>query len=98
MEKKKLALASDLHWLIGEGHVIEFNDGALDLPRMKPPAAPQAANPNGKRAAQVPSESSVEAAANDPVTNENVVVEETAGVDRGGEQFALRLDRVSPDR
>jgi hypothetical protein len=37
-EKKKLALASDLHWLISEGHVIEFNDGALDLARMKTPA------------------------------------------------------------
>lgn len=48
-EKKKLALASDLHWLIGEGHVIEFNDGALDLPRMKSPAAAQAAGTNGKR-------------------------------------------------
>ncbi len=34
-EKKKLALASDLHWLIGEGHVIEFNDGLLDLARAK---------------------------------------------------------------
>ncbi len=37
-EKKKLALASDLHWLISEGRVIEFNDGALDLARMKTPA------------------------------------------------------------
>ena len=37
-ERKKMALASDLHWLIGEGHVIEFNDGSLDLPRAKTPA------------------------------------------------------------
>lgn len=36
-EKRKLALASDLHWLIGEGHVIEFNDGSLDLARAKAP-------------------------------------------------------------
>src|SRR5437899_4531438 len=36
-EKTKLALASDLHWMIREGHVIEFNDGSLDLPRTKPP-------------------------------------------------------------
>jgi hypothetical protein len=35
LEKAKLALASDLHWLISEGHVIEFNDGSLDLPRSK---------------------------------------------------------------
>jgi hypothetical protein len=36
-EKTKLSLASDLHWMIREGHVIEFNDGSLDLPRAKPP-------------------------------------------------------------
>jgi len=35
LERAKLTLASDLHWLIGEGHVIEFNDGSLDLPRVK---------------------------------------------------------------
>jgi hypothetical protein len=34
-ESRKLALASDLHWLISEGYVIEFNDGSLDLPRGK---------------------------------------------------------------
>jgi hypothetical protein len=36
-EKTKLCLASDLHWMIREGHVIEFNEGSLDLPRAKPP-------------------------------------------------------------
>jgi len=36
-EKRKLSLASDLHWMIREGHVIEFNDGSLDLPRAKQP-------------------------------------------------------------
>ncbi len=35
VEAAKLSLASDLRWLIGEGHVIEFNDGSLDLPRLK---------------------------------------------------------------
>ncbi len=34
-EQRKLALASDLRWLINEGYVIEFNDGSLDLPRKK---------------------------------------------------------------
>jgi hypothetical protein len=34
-ELRKMALASDLHWLISAGHVIEFNDGSLDLPRAK---------------------------------------------------------------
>ena len=35
VEKAKLALASDLLWLINAGYVIEFNDGSLDLPRAK---------------------------------------------------------------
>lgn len=34
-EPRVLALASDLRWLISEGYVIEFNDGSLDLPRVK---------------------------------------------------------------
>src|SRR5207249_11077338 len=38
-EPRKLALASDLRWLISEGYVIEFNDGSLDLPLGK--AKPQ---------------------------------------------------------
>lgn len=43
VEKTKRTLASDLHWLIHEGYVIEFNDGTLELPRAKaaPPAATQ---------------------------------------------------------
>ena len=35
LEARKLGLAADLHWLIREGYVIEFNDGSLDLPRTK---------------------------------------------------------------
>ncbi len=34
-ETRKLGLASDLRWLISEGNVIEFNDGSLDVPRVK---------------------------------------------------------------
>jgi len=34
-ERAKLVLASNMHWLIREGYVIEFNDGSLDLPRGK---------------------------------------------------------------
>ncbi len=34
-EKMKLALAAELRWLIRDGHIVEFNDGALDLPRVK---------------------------------------------------------------
>jgi hypothetical protein len=36
-EKLKLNLAADLKWLISAGYVIEFNDGSLDLPRVKTP-------------------------------------------------------------
>jgi len=43
-EKTKLSLASELHWMIREGHVIEFNDGSLDLPRAKPPKKEAAEN------------------------------------------------------
>lgn len=38
-ERAKMTLAHDLHWLIHEGYVIEFNDGSLDLPRAKAPAS-----------------------------------------------------------
>ncbi len=77
-EKKKLALASNLHWLIGEGHVIEFNDGALDLPRSKPPAAAQSTSPNGKaEAAASPNESPTkEAVPSETPASEEPVVKE----------------------
>jgi hypothetical protein len=35
LKPRKLAIVSDLRWLINEGYVIEFNDGSLDLPRGK---------------------------------------------------------------
>ena len=56
-EKAKLLLASDLHWLIHEGYVIEFNDGSLDLPRVKPvPKPPRAESAEKVEAAeQLPS-------------------------------------------
>ena len=38
-DRAKMTLANDLHWLIHEGYVIEFNDGSLDLPRAKAPTA-----------------------------------------------------------
>ena len=42
LERAKLTLASDLHWLVSDGYVIEFNDGSLDLQRTKSPVAQQA--------------------------------------------------------
>ena len=68
-ERAKLALASDLLWLISAGHVIEFNDGSLDLPRAKTkpkekeePAVPE---PESKQEASV--ETAVPAAGQEPV-------------------------------
>lgn len=45
-EKQKLALASDLRWLIREGHVIEFNDGSLAQPRSRPQGAIEPPTPS----------------------------------------------------
>ena len=54
-DRVKLSLASDLRWLVSEGYVIEFNDGTLDLPRPKAPAAPSAAEqPASRQAEPVP--------------------------------------------
>jgi hypothetical protein len=61
MEARKLGLASDLKWLVSAGYVIEFNDGSLDLPRVK--AKPQetaetiddtAENPQGAATSKSP--------------------------------------------
>jgi hypothetical protein len=80
-EKKKLALASDLHWLISEGHVIEFNDGALDLARTKPPARDSASIPNGNvETPAPPNESSAAAVAPTAETAPPAVAEAVAPV------------------
>jgi hypothetical protein len=42
-----MTLAHDLHWLIREGYVIEFNDGSLDLPRAKAQPAAAEEKPAG---------------------------------------------------
>jgi hypothetical protein len=46
-EPRRLALASDLRWLINEGYLIEFNDGSLDRPRMKSKQPRQSAEAPG---------------------------------------------------
>jgi len=74
-ERVKMALASDLRWLINEGYVIEFNDGSLDLPRAKTKSV-EAAVSAGKEetiVANIPAvekEERVEAGA--PPANESV--------------------------
>jgi len=61
-ERAKMTLANDLHWLIREGYVIEFNDGSLDLPRAKAPTVPTEAAEKPPEAAILPSETAVPAA------------------------------------
>jgi hypothetical protein len=61
LERSKLALASDLHWLVSEGYVIEFNDGSLDLPRTKSSAAPAAQEKPAPATAAKPAEPTAEA-------------------------------------
>jgi hypothetical protein len=46
-DRAKMTLAHDLHWLIREGYVIEFNDGSLDLPRAKAQPAAAEEKPGG---------------------------------------------------
>jgi hypothetical protein len=79
LERAKLTLASDLHWLVSEGYVIEFNDGSLDLPRTKPPVAPAAeeklaaaieVKPTEPRAETQPVEESKSEVAPEPVQME----------------------------
>jgi hypothetical protein len=80
-EARKLALASDLRWLISEGHLLEFNDGSLDLPRVKVPAPtrdrakPEADGGKENAAPQSPEMSADPAAA--PVTTESGIVGDT---------------------
>jgi hypothetical protein len=46
-EPRRLALASDLRWLINEGYLIEFNDGSLDRPRIRSKQPRQSAETHG---------------------------------------------------
>ena len=53
VEARKLSLASDLRWLISEGYLIEFNDGAFDLPRAKAKKAEEV-KPESVRSTEAP--------------------------------------------
>jgi hypothetical protein len=61
LERAKHTLASDLHWLVSEGYVIEFNDGSLDLPRTKSPVAVATEQKPSVAGADMPAESVPEA-------------------------------------
>jgi len=73
LERARLTLASDLHWLVSEGYVIEFNDGSLDLPKTKPPAAPAAESKPSGASADTPVESAPEV---QPVEEQQVAANE----------------------
>jgi hypothetical protein len=73
-ERAKMTLANDLHWLVQEGYVIEFNDGSLDLPRPKAPAAPAEDKPaiaeNESAAAPAAEATTPEAVSNEPASSD----------------------------
>jgi hypothetical protein len=76
-ERMKMALASDLRWLINEGYVIEFNDGSLDLPRakVKPQETIEAAVPAAEK--KEPVEAGVSPATESPKDVVTVLVSST---------------------
>jgi len=98
LERAKLSLASDLHWLVSEGYVIEFNDSSLDLPRSKAPVT-LAAEGNSAAATEVkPTEPTSE---NQPVEeNENDVAIESeqmaaAAIEKEPEAIKVGSDSVA---
>jgi hypothetical protein len=111
LERTRLTLASDLHWLVSEGYVIEFNDGALDLPRTKlsatAPAAETVEKPADSTEAE-PAETVADAQLAEPIVEaqaeekpvETVVseTEETvAAVSAEPEQPAQAVSEESPE-
>jgi hypothetical protein len=75
-ERAKMTLANDLHWLIHEGYVIEFNDGTLDLPRPKAPAATAAQAKPAATAETAPSLPPAEEAAEIEVVSISSILED----------------------
>ena len=80
-QKLKTAVVSDLHWLIGSGHVIEFHDGTFELPLAPKEAAKEEAGqgdaPKAKATAPAPvsDPAVVEPAVVEPAVVEPAVVE-----------------------
>lgn len=96
-EKTKLALASDLHWMIREGHVIEFNDGSLDLPRAKAPKK-EAGEVAGEQGAATPAATTEIAPATTVATADESVVAAavTGGSNDVSSVILSREETVSP--
>ena len=51
---RKTSLATDLHWLIETGRVIEFSDGRLELPIVPAPPTPPASKAKAEPAPETP--------------------------------------------
>ena len=97
-EKRKLMLASDLHWLVSEGHVIEFNDGALDLPRMKNAGADTAtANPPEANGTTSPESAPNESKTPEPAGETPSAHESTEGPPPAGSGVAALAPVVSTE-
>jgi len=86
-ERAKMTLANDLHWLIREGYVIEFNDGSLDLPRAKAPAAAEDKPAVPKESAASHADRN-EAESKDPVTPDQLEPVVVAGIADPGPENA----------
>jgi hypothetical protein len=97
-ERAKMTLAHDLHWLIHEGYVIEFNDGSLDLPRAKAPAAaaPAEASPAETVEAGASVAPAPEAAPIEVVSITSILSESSGTEESGSDQPAVSADEQPP--
>lgn len=94
VESRKLALASDLKWLVSEGYVIEFNDGSLDLPRTKPKKEEPVSD---KVETSPPAEAVVSAAERSPSSVETVPTEENATPSSSDDVVAAVVPTAEPE-
>src|SRR4029079_12935487 len=99
-EKTRMALASDLHWMIREGYVMEFNDGSLDFPgathqKKEPSEVGTALPPETAAATTEPAATLTDA----PTTEESLVAAAvTGGSTDVSAVIPSREDNASPAR
>jgi hypothetical protein len=105
---RKAQLASDLHYLIHAGHVIEFSDGALELPlapNAKPEPQPRPAEKNvaAEKPDDVHAEAGAAAAESELEIEEpgetpagEAAISETAAAEPATEPVPARIEAASP--
>lgn len=94
-ERAKRTLASDLRWLVSEGHVIEFNDGTVDLPRGKP--SPAEGSLHRRAVESLDQKQSAPAPpANNGAPAAEIPVENLAAADGGAAVAETPFDRMHP--